>query len=554
MVSAVKNILISLSVFIIGFSSCQNESVVLNDRVIVAVAEDIESLNPLYSFSGTETNITELLFLSLVQHRWDNIKSKIITYPMIAKDWNWNSDSTELTLNLRDDIFWTDGEQLTTEDIAYSFDLYSDPEVESRLYGTFENFYSDKDGHIDMQRSFEIISQFKLVINFLPASSPDLFDIDIPILPRHIFKKIKRSDLSTSKINLNPVTNGAFKLKSWDRNSSIILAANSSSFLFNNKNINELIFKIIPDYNSRINQLRTGEVDLMEDVKSEDAKNLKNTKGFTIGTIKGRQYDFIGLSNIDNEEYNRTSKIKPHFLFGNREIRRALAMAVNRQEILNEFLGEFGQLAYSPVTNIFNTAHDSSLSPYRYNLTEAKNILSEQGWSDLDQDGVLEKNGVEFSFKLFVPSGNPLREFAGTIIKNNLREAGIEVEIQTMELGVFIENVMTRKIDALMAGWSVPIPIDLKPYWYSDIEESPLNIVGYSNTEADEILNNLEQRMSESKYFQLLYDFEKIMHEDEPVIFLYWIDNVVVYNSIIKNISVDPLGAIHYCWEWQINN
>lgn len=545
-------LLIFFSVVIIGFSSCQNDSVVINDRVVVAVAEDIESLNPLYSFSGTENNITELLFLSLVQHRWDNSASRILNYPMIAKSWNWNSDSTELTLDLRDDIFWTDKNILTAEDIVYSFDLYSDPEVQSRLYGTFENFYTEEDGHINIQRSFQIISQFKLVIKFLPASAPDLFDIDIPILPKHIFEKIKRSNLPTSEINFQPVTDGPFKLKNWDRNSAIILTADSSSFLYNSKSISELIFKIIPDYNGRINQLRSGEVNLMEDVKSDDALKLKNTTGFAIGTIKGRQYDFIGLSNIDNEEYNRTGKIKPHFLFGNKEIRKALAMAVNRQEILNEFLSEFGQLAYSPVTNIFNTANDSSLSPYKYNLAGAKELLSEQGWKDSDNDGILEKNGVEFSFKLFVPSGNPLREFAGTIIKNNLREVGIEVEIQTMELGVFIENVMTRKIDAFMAGWSVPVPINLKPYWYSDLVESPLNIVGYSNPLADEILNKLEQRLSENNYFQMLQDFEKIMIEDEPVIFLYWIDNIVVYNSNIKNITVDPLGALQYCWEWNI--
>ncbi|MBK7380230.1 MAG: hypothetical protein IPJ03_14795 [Ignavibacteriales bacterium] len=111
---------------------------------------------------------------------------------------------------------------------------------------------------------------------------------------------------------------------------------------------------------------------------------------------------------------------------------------------------------------------------------------------------------------------------------------------------------MSRKIDAFMAGWSVPIPIELKPYWYSDLDESPLNIVGYSNKEADQILDDLGFSMSEKKYIDLLHRFEMIMHEDQPVIFLYWIDNVVVYNSRIKNLSIDPLGVIHQCWEWNL--
>lgn len=547
-----KYILIFITALLLGFSSCQNESVVINDRVVIAVGEDIQSLNPLYSFSGTESNIVELLFLSLVQHRWDNSKSNIVSYPMAAESWSWNNDSTELTLQLRDDILWTDKEKFTTEDVIYSFDLYSDPAVNSRLLGTFDNFYTEDNQHIDINKSFEIISPTKIIMKFRPHSNPNLFDIGVPLLPKHILEKYKRSDLPTAEFNFKPVSNGPFKLKNWDRNSAIILTSDSTSFLYDKQNISELIFKIIPDYNSRISQLRSGEVDLLEDIKSEDANNFKKLKGFSVGPIKGRQYDFIGLSNIDNEEYNRTKIIRPHPIWGDKEIRKALTMAVNRQEILTEFLGDYGQLAYSPVTNIFNTSSDSSISPYQYDLAEAKKILKEQGWNDSDDNGIIEKNGKEFLINLFVPAGNPLREFAGTLIKNNLREAGVEVQIQTLELGVFIENVMSKKIDAFMAGWSVPIPIELKPYWYSDLDKSPLNIVGYSNKEADQILDELGFSMSEKKYFDLLHKFEMIMHEDQPVIFLYWIDNIVVYNSRIKNISIDPLGVIHQCWEWNL--
>lgn len=547
-----KYILVFITALLIGFSSCQKESVVINDRVVIAVGEDIESLNPLYSFSGTESNIVELLFLSLVQYRWDSSNSNIAAYPMAAKGWDWNLDSTELTIELRNDIYWTDREKFTTEDVVYSFDLYSDPAVESRLFGTFDNFFMEEDKHIDINKSFEIISPYKMIFKFQPHSNPNLFDIGIPLLPKHILQKYKRSELPTAEFNFMPISNGPFRLKNWDRNSTIRLTSNSSSFLYDKKNVSELIFKIIPDYNSRINQLRSGEVDLVEDIKSLDADNFKKLKDFSVGSMKGRQYDFIGLSNIDNEEYNRTKKIKPHPLWGDKEIRKAIAMAVNRQEILNEFLGDYGQLAYSPVTNIFNSSFDSSISPYQYNLEEAKNIFKKQGWTDSDNNGIIEKNGKEFSIKLYVPAGNPLREFAGTVIMNNLREAGVEVQIQTLELGVFIENVMSRKIDAFMAGWSVPIPIELKPYWYSDLDETPLNIVGYSNKEADKILNDLNGSMEEEKYNNLLHRFQEIMHEDQPVIFLYWIDNVVVYNSKIKNVSIDPLGTIHQCWEWNL--
>jgi peptide/nickel transport system substrate-binding protein len=143
------------------------------------------------------------------------------------------------------------------------------------LYGTFENFYTDKENHVLIDKTFEILSPHKLVIKFKPGTNPSLFNIDFPIFPKHIFEKIDRKAVNNSQVNSNPVTNGPFKLKKWERNQYIILEKNPKSFLTKDETINELVFKIVPEYNSRLSQLKTGEIDVMESIKTVDVNDLK---------------------------------------------------------------------------------------------------------------------------------------------------------------------------------------------------------------------------------------------------------------------------------------
>ena len=140
---------------ILLLSSCAKESPEHVSPVIVGISSDVESLNPLFSFTGFETIITELLYPALIQYEW-NDEGRLDFYPMIAESWEWNEDSSSINFNLRKDIHWSDGKAITAEDVVFSFDVYSDPLVQSRLFGTFDHFNLEKNLHIDVPRTFEI--------------------------------------------------------------------------------------------------------------------------------------------------------------------------------------------------------------------------------------------------------------------------------------------------------------------------------------------------------------------------------------------------------------
>ena len=551
--SKITKLFIVLCILLLIFQSCSTENPVESNRVIIGLSADVQTFSPLFALSLDEGSISELLFLSLIQPEWNQQESNLELKPMFAKSWEWNADSNSITFNLRDDVFWSDSVKCTAEDVVFSFDVYSDPDVQSRLFGNFEDFYVDKNQHIDLKKTFEILSPYKLKMSFLPKSNPNLFYIGVPIIPKHIYEKINRKDFSTAPQNLKPVTNGPFYLSSWEKNQAIILKTNKNSFLVKPGSISELIFKVVPDYNARLTQLKKGEIDLMELIQPGDAAGLKSNEKIKIAPVKGREYDYIGWNNIDPEAFNKNKKIVSNKFFGNANVRKALTYAINRKEILDEYLNDYGELAVTPVTPIFKNVIDTSLNPYPYNVNKAKQLLKEEGWIDSDNDGVIDKNGIKFSFTLNIPSGNPRREFASTIVKNNLKEVGIDVNVSQLEPNVFFENLFGKKFNSWMASWVVPIPIELKPFWYSDLEKTPFNLSGYQNKKADNIVDEMEQKIPPEKLKELYFEFQKIIHEDEPATFLYWMDDIIGYNSRIKNIDINPLGVVQKCWNWSIS-
>jgi peptide/nickel transport system substrate-binding protein len=415
----------------------------------------------------------------------------------------------------------------------------------------FENFYRDKAFQIEANKTFRKNSDKSLTIFFKNFNSFTLLDINHSIIPKHIYAGIKREDIETAELNFNPVTSGPFKLYKWDRDQKIHLRADSSCFLFNAENIQEIIFKIIPDEYSLITQLKKGEIDLIEDVNSEKAKELVENKNINIGTIKGRNYDYVGWNHIDPIAYTKKLN-KPNKFFASAKTRKALSLAINRNEIFQSIIGKYGEIYDSPISPIFRQFFDSTLTKTEYNPTLSKKLLDEEGWKDNNGDGILEKNNQKFSFKIYSGAGNSIRQYTGTIIKNNLKEVGIDAELMFVEKNELVDGMISRKYDAWISGWSIEIPLKLDTYWSSNPEKVMLNFSNFSNQELEKIFSEINLINSEEKKMASYKRVSEIFKENEPVTVLFWTHNIIGYNKRIKNIKFSPLGLFSNAWAWRI--
>ncbi len=147
--------------------SCDEQKSPDNDRIIIGIESDVQTFNPMFAYNVIEGHLVDLLFLKPATEIWNDSLGLIEFAPMLAQKWEWDENSTSITLYLRDNIYWSDDKPITVDDIIFSFEIYSDPEVDSRFLGQFYNFHTIDGSQIDSKKTFEVISPKILRVNFL---------------------------------------------------------------------------------------------------------------------------------------------------------------------------------------------------------------------------------------------------------------------------------------------------------------------------------------------------------------------------------------------------
>lgn len=541
-----KNIIV-FSVILLFIISCSETSKYPENKIRVASADNVTTLNPMYAYNITEGNISELLYLPLIKQEWNNGKKNLEPVGYLAEKWKWENDH-KLSVTLRNGITWSDSVPVTVKDFVYSLVTYSDTASHSKFYGYFDNFITDNTGKISVEKSFEIISDTELYINFNPESQPTLVDVDFPVIPEHYFGQIPVNELETSDKNVKPVSNGPFLLKEFNRNTSVILTPRKDHFLYANGTAPEIEFQEITDYQTRLLMLNQGETDIIFDVVPDDVESIQNTGLAKIYEVAGRDYDFIGWNNIIFDE--SSERYVPHPLFGNKEVRKALSMAINKKQIIDDYLKGYGIPANGPVTPVVFDNYNTDLDIY--NPDSAKSILAAQGWYDSDTDGYLDKNGTRFEFNLTVVADSKRKKFAAQRTVADLDKIGIKANLKQVDYNKYVDDLFARKIDAWSGGWYIPLPVEFATFWHSGPDAYPMNFPGYSSEKADSLFAELKKYPVYAPPKELLEEIQETVFNDHPVTFLYWVNQIAGINERVKNIDVNPLGVIHTCWNWRV--
>lgn len=233
-------------------------------------------------------------------------------------------------------------------------------------------------------------------------------------------------------------------------------------------------------------------------------------------------------------------------------MRQALTYAINRQEYRDGFLRGYGELGVTDVVPLCYWAKHPELKPYPYDVEKAKSLLAEEGWKR-GSDGILEKNGRKFSFKLSINKGNKGREFLAVLIQKNLKEVGIDCQIETMESNVMTEKMRNRELDAFIAGFVVAPPdVDPSEIRLSDLERTPYNLTGFQNKRVDELINLAKaelQILNTAKYWK---EYQEIIYDEQPETIVTWGSPLVGVSKRVKKAVITPVANFDRIWEWEM--
>jgi len=238
-------------------------------------------------------------------------------------------------------------------------------------------------------------------------------------------------------------------------------------------------------------------------------------------------------------------------LFQSKKVRQALTMAINRQEIIDSLLLEFGQIAKGPILPII-WAYNPNLPDFPYDPEKARQYLEEEGWRDTDGDGWLDKNGQRFSFTLKTNKGNQIREDILILVQDMFKEVGIEVKPNILEWTVFIGDMNNKNFEAAVLGWSVGLKMDMTTVWHSDSIGDKFNFVSYSNPEFDQLNDAAIFEMDAEKAKEMWWRAQEMIAEDQPYSFLYMPKDINFVHQRFQNVQMEAVGWGYNLEQWWV--
>lgn len=541
-------------------SACQQKSdKIRKEQIVIGVSADFDYLNPLLMQLSMSREVCSLLYPSLVKPSYDEKKGAITFLPNTAKSWEFSGDGKKVTFNLRSDAVWEDGKKVTSHDFKYSYTLYKNPKIASSRQHYLNDLLLLPDGTADIERAVETPDDSTLVLHFSKAMAEEIvldhFNDLMPVA-EHLFKAYSPDEIRSKAAEIPVMSAGPFKVKEWARQSKLELVTNPTSHLPRPATIKNMVFLVVPEYTTRLAMLKSGQIDAMISaggINPKDIRELaKSSPSIVIKPVKNRYFDSIVWLNIDGESWRNSRKVVPNALFGDKVVRQALTLAIDRQSIIDGFMGpEHATIVNTSLSPAYREIADTSLDPYGYNPQKATALLRSAGWAP-GPDGILQKQGKKFSFELAAPVGNPRRNYAATIVQQNLREIGIECHLKFDESLIFNKNQNEFRYDAALSGMAAEtLPFQLI-IWGSDFAHRPFNSSAFQNRELDTIIGELSRPLPSVRSLALWKSYQKILHDEQPRSFLYYYDELEGINNRVKNTNINLIATLYNAWEWSV--
>jgi len=525
---------------------------------VIALPNDADVLNPLFWSNSSTGLVLQFTFPDLAEPDFDTANGAVTYAPMLAKSWEWSDQGRTLAYHLRSGAKWEDESPVTSQDVKFAYFLYANPKIASTRKTALTYFLKNDSGQTDIERSIDTPDDSTLIFHFQKAFDPNqqLQNTQLYFLPKHIYEQIEIGKVRTSNYNDAPITGKHFTVKKWSKKQEIVLDRNPHWTIPHAAYLDRVVFRIIPEMTTRVVELKSGNVDFVEGLSPDDVQDLsKNAPQIRFEKQSYRRFDYLGWSNIDGDLYRKSEhkKIQPHALFGDSKIRRALTMAIDRNQIIQAWLGEYGQAAIGPVSPLFKWAYNDTLKSMPYNPAEATRTLNECGWRDHDGDGILDKDGKKFEFTITTNSANPRRSFAVQAIQSDLKKIGIACHTQLVESNVFNVGLKNKEYEAFIGGLNVSAAIDLKSQFHSDLEKNTFNFYSYQNLRVDSLLDMASTKWDPAEAGTIFKEIQSLIDLDQPVTFLYWFDNIVGINNRLQGTHVDFVSPYHRFYDWYIS-
>ncbi|MBP6885989.1 MAG: hypothetical protein KBC02_01985 [Candidatus Pacebacteria bacterium] len=455
-------------------------------------------INPLLALpSDTDRDISSLVFSGLYRY---NGKGKLV--PDLAESLpETTTDGLSLSVTVRQDALWHDGTPVTADDILFTVAIAQNSDygvplgIRANWQGVTAEKISDRVVIFHLKNKY---AQFPLILT-------------LGILPRHIWADIRPSNFSLSELNLKPIGSGpytfssltkddtgritSYKLTAWDK------------FYGGRAHIDSLSFSFYGTEDQLIEAFNKHDIDSIGSISGMKARDIKYPSRIAVEQLKMPRYYALFFNQNQSKALS------------DKNVRLALNYATDRISIINEAMDGNAFLIDSPMMGGVLDINPN-VRAYDYDLDKAKSVLKAGGWTP-NGDGILAKGKDPIELKITTSNWSELATVASEI-KTQWEKLGVKVTIDALPISQLQQVIKDRNYQVLLFGEIMTIDPDPFTTWHSSQRQEPgLNLALYKNDTADRLIEEARSTLNPLERMQKYDDFQKILLEDIPAVFLY---------------------------------
>jgi len=448
--------------------------------------------------------------------------------PRLAESWAWAPDSLSIAFRIDPNARWHDGTPVTARDVRFTFAIYSDTAVASPAAALLAN--------ID---SVQVREKRVAVFWFHRRHAQQFFDATyhMRILPEHVLGAAARASLRTSAFARAPTGSGPFRFARWVPGQLVELAADTA-YRRSRAQFDRVIFAIATDPTAALVRALDGDIDVLPSARGSDIARIGHSR--RLGPLA-----WPSLSNalVMLDLRDPLSRTRPHPVLGDRSVRRALAMAIDRARIAAA-LGVGAVPASGPLPAPLLRGIATPLPPFDVGAATA--LLDSAGWRLAQGAANRDRDRIALRFALLVPSTANAGQRAAVLMQDQLRRIGVGMDIEPIDNASLTARLSTHNFDAALVelDWD-PSPLSARQLWANAAEASTesANFGGYSSGTFDAAIESAASAIDSSTARSATSHAWRTLVDDAPAIWLYDLERVAAVRRCIR-----PTGVRADAW------
>ncbi len=466
--------------------------------------------------------------------------------PDLAESYDISKDGLTYTFTLKPNLVWHNGKKINADDIVFTIKTAQDSRIKSPKRASWDS--------VGVEKVDDLTVRFTLQKPYAPF----LENATIGILPEHIWKTIDYNRFDTSIYNREPIGSGPYKLDSIETTKkdgdTIPLSYTLSSFKYfalGKPHIDTIKISFFHSEDALIAALIDGDIDAINSITPDRAKILAE---------KDYRIEHTPLPRVLAVFFNQNQAP----IFADISVRKALALATEKQAIIDNVLAGYGVAIDSavPPGALGYTKPAQEERPRGERLNQARKLLTKAGWSFASSTQLwtkkVKKETSVLRFTLVTSEASELKTVVQEL-KTSWEELGVSVDVRVFAMGDLKETIVRpRKFDALFFGQVLGRDGDPYPFWHSSQRLDPgLNIASYANSSVDKILEQSRAETNAEKRIKFYASFRDEIAKDVPAIFIYTPEFLYVVPNKVHGFTLGfvtvPSERFLSVYKWYIN-